>query len=142
MIRAVHPGSTHSILVALSRSSVNKQVKPFEKVWLLQKLVEVKKKTQLTMDHIREVMSLAGAELRVSRLAVAFQQSDTHTAPPIRFFSFFCSLLFTHELFGSCFCYPKYQSSVNYSLVVDYEERLLNFGRSCLHPRFVWVIGL
>ena len=36
MTRAAYPGSAHST----SRSSVNKQVKPFEKVWLLQKPVE------------------------------------------------------------------------------------------------------
>ena len=49
---------------------------------------EINKNT-LKMGKIGQVMSLAGVKLRVSRLAFAFQRSDTHM-PPIRFLAFFC----------------------------------------------------
>ena len=41
-------------------------------------------KNKLKMGKIGQVMSLAGAKLRVSRLAFAFQRSGTHMAPPIK----------------------------------------------------------
>ena len=44
------------------------------------------------MGKIGQVMSLVGAKLRVSRLAFAFQRSDTHMAPPIRFLAFFAGV--------------------------------------------------
>jgi len=47
-------------------------------------------KNKLKMGKIEQVMSLAGAKIRVSQLAFAFQRSDTHMAPPIRFLAFFC----------------------------------------------------